>query len=712
MNDRNNSLRETLGDIDPFRIADWLVEPALKHLSRGEESVQVEPRIMHVLTCLARHPGKVISRSDLLEAVWGEVMVNEEALTHAVSQLRRVFDDDPRSPRFIETIHKSGYRLIAPVTWERGDEVAAGAGPGEWPQRHVPRGKRVAIVGILVIAFAAVSILVIRPRLRSSGPPRPIPLVEIPVTSYPGHEICPAISPDGTRIAFSWKQGANGNHDLYIRQKNTETALRLTETEGTEFYAVWSPEGSELAYAFRSEGRTGIYTIPAIGGTPRRVVDLPHGVFGIDWSPDGCFLVYGADMEADLPSRIFLFSLDTGESHPLTRPPPLSLGDFRPVFSPDGRSIAFVRGDRTFLHDIYIIPVGGGEPERITHSQHFVAGLDWMPDGEALVLSSGPTRIADLRLWRLSLKDGSLTWLPTTSHRPIRPSVALMGRGLVYEDQAVSSDILRIRVGEGDEGAVPFITSTRHDYGPQYSPGGRFISFISTRSGSPQIWVCDADGANPKQLTRFERAYIENPCWSYDERRVAFSAAPGNRTAIFVADVTTGEVTRLSTSSGHEKCLGWSRDGQWLYCKSERDESWWVWRIREDGSAVVDIMEKDVFRLAESCDGKRLIYSRADTSGVWSASLDGTDEECIVNGPGTVVPCGWRETATGIYAFSMDEGRLSLWHRDADAGDAAMVASGSDFMAINLDVSPGGEAVIVDHLDILGSDLALVEDFQ
>jgi dipeptidyl aminopeptidase/acylaminoacyl peptidase len=285
------------------------------------------------------------------------------------------------------------------------------------------------------------------------------------------------------------------------------------------------------------------------------------------------------------------------------------------------------------------------------------------------------------------------------------------GKGLVYQDQSVSSDILRIRIDERDEGAVPFITSTRHDYGPQYSPGGSFISFISTRSGSPQIWVCDEDNTNPRQLTRFERAYIENPCWSYDERRVAFSAAPGSQTAIFVADVETGVVERLSASRRHEKCLGWSRDGRWLYCKSERDDSWWVWRMRSDGSEVVDIMQKDVFRLAESTDGKRLIYSRADTSGVWSSSLDGTDEKCIINDPGTVVPCGWRETATGIYSFCMDEGILTLWHRDADTGDASMVASGADFIAINLDVSPGGEAVIVDHLDILGSDLVLVEDF-
>jgi Tol biopolymer transport system component len=192
---------------------------------------------------------------------------------------------------------------------------------------------------------------------------------------------------------------------------------------------------------------------------------------------------------------------------------------------------------------------------------------------------------------------------------------------------------------------------------------------------------------------------------------VAFSAATGNNIDIYIADVLTGEVDRLSTSTCHEKCLGWSRDGEWLYCKSDRDDAWWVWKVRVDGSETVDIMEKDVFRLAESVDGEHLVYSRADTSGVWSVYLDGTDEQCIVNEPGIVVPCGWRETERGIYFFNMEGRALSLWLEDAETGESSKLASGGTFFAINLDVSPSGDAVIFDSQEPLGTDLALVEDF-
>ena len=642
MKGEENPLPSNPCDSDPFFLGDRLVEPALNRISHGEKSAQIEPRIMHVLTCLAGRADKVVSRAELLDTVWTTVLVNEEALTHAISQLRKVLDDDPRSPRFIQTIHKAGYRLIAPVrltasSADGAQESTASEAPAE---EHTGRFTRRlgATLGVSAAIIAAIVAMAILPGLRSSTPPAPVPLENIPFTSYAGREICPAISPDGSRVIFSWKEDDEGNYDLFMKQRNTETPLRLTETAGNEYYAVWSPDGTEFAYALYSEEDGGVYVMPALGGAPRKVADTPRDIAGIDWSPDGRLLAYGMRVQPGQPLRIFLHSLAAGESRTLTSPVKNSGGDYSPVFSPDGEWLAFVRADRIGLKDIFIIPVAGGEPERLTHSQHHIAGLDWTPTGEALIFSSGPTRAADLRLWRLSLEDGSLTWLPTTTHRPVRPSVAFRNGGLVYEEHSVDSNIIKTSIGGETEETAPIIASTRQDYGPQYSPGGNFICFISTRTGSPQVWVCDKEGGNPRQLTHFKRAYIENPCWSHDERYVAFSAAPGNHIDIYIADVRTGTVERLSTSGRHEKCLGWSRDGRWLYCKSDRDDAWWVWKTRPDGSETVDIMEKDVFRLAESTDGTRLVYSRADTSGVWSVSVDGTGEQCLVDEPGTVVP--------------------------------------------------------------------------
>jgi DNA-binding winged helix-turn-helix (wHTH) protein len=100
----------------PFTIGEWLVQPQLNRLSRsGGDVVQLEPKMMDVLVCLARNPGDVVSREALIDAVWPEVFITESVLTRAIAGLRRALGDDARSPRFIETISKRGYRLIGPA---------------------------------------------------------------------------------------------------------------------------------------------------------------------------------------------------------------------------------------------------------------------------------------------------------------------------------------------------------------------------------------------------------------------------------------------------------------------------------------------------------------------------------------------------------------------------------------------------------------------
>lgn len=98
-----------------IQVGPWLVEPSLNIVSRNGTAVHLEPKVMEVLLCLARHAGEVIPKEELLKAVWPDTFVTEDALKRCISELRRVFEDDAREPRVIETIPKRGYRLVAPV---------------------------------------------------------------------------------------------------------------------------------------------------------------------------------------------------------------------------------------------------------------------------------------------------------------------------------------------------------------------------------------------------------------------------------------------------------------------------------------------------------------------------------------------------------------------------------------------------------------------
>ncbi len=101
-----------------FQVGPWTVEAVLNRVRSNAHVVQLEPKIMQVLLRLAERPGEVVKKEDLIRSVWADTFVTDDVLTRSISELRKVFADDPHRPAFIETIPRTGYRLIAPVSAE------------------------------------------------------------------------------------------------------------------------------------------------------------------------------------------------------------------------------------------------------------------------------------------------------------------------------------------------------------------------------------------------------------------------------------------------------------------------------------------------------------------------------------------------------------------------------------------------------------------
>lgn len=131
-----------------FRLGDWLVQPRLNRMKRGETEIHLRPKLMDVLVFLAQHVGEVVSKEEILESVWAKRFMAESVLSGLMAELRGVLDDDAREPRFLETVPKRGYRLVAPV--EAEDDAASGTAAACLlivAGRRVPLGEGEHIVG-------------------------------------------------------------------------------------------------------------------------------------------------------------------------------------------------------------------------------------------------------------------------------------------------------------------------------------------------------------------------------------------------------------------------------------------------------------------------------------------------------------------------------------------------------------------------------------
>ena len=147
----------------PFLVGGWRADPAACALTRDGETANVEPKVMDLLPLLAGAPGKVFSREEIDAALWPGVTVGEDTLARAVSKLRRVLGDETASPRYVETIPKRGYRLIAEV---RGVEPETRRSGG-WitPQRATIAGAMMVVALVALVGF-----LVMKP---AASPPSP-----------------------------------------------------------------------------------------------------------------------------------------------------------------------------------------------------------------------------------------------------------------------------------------------------------------------------------------------------------------------------------------------------------------------------------------------------------------------------------------------------------------------------------------------------------
>jgi len=99
----------------PLQIGEFLADPGLNVVVGPQGPVALEPKILEVLLCLAARPGETVAPEELLATVWEGKFVVDAVVTRAISELRRAFGDDPKAPRYIQTVARRGYRLIAPV---------------------------------------------------------------------------------------------------------------------------------------------------------------------------------------------------------------------------------------------------------------------------------------------------------------------------------------------------------------------------------------------------------------------------------------------------------------------------------------------------------------------------------------------------------------------------------------------------------------------
>ena len=233
------------------------------------------------------------------------------------------------------------------------------------------------------------------------------------------------------------------------------------------------------------------------------------------------------------------------------------------------------------------------------------------------------------------------------------PAVSLRGERLAYEQRQLDANIWKIALPQSTQpGSSPsqLIASTRHEAGPQFSPDGARIAFHSDRTGSNEIWVCDAAGSNLVQLTSFGGALVGTPRWAPDGRRLVFDVFANGNSDVHVIDVEGGPPRRVTTGPAAEVVPSWSRDGRWIYFASNRTGRSEVWKMPSAGGDSIQITKRGGFAAFESSDGQYLYYAKGvESDGVWKVAVSGGEEAEVIGFPKAGFWGYWALVDAGIY---------------------------------------------------------------
>jgi Tol biopolymer transport system component len=548
----------------------------------------------------------------------------------------------------------------------------------------------------------------------------------VPLTSLPGQESVPTFSPDGNQVAFVWDGETGDNQDIYIKLIGAGTAFRLTTSPASDRNPAWSPDGRHIAFIRVFEDKSGgLFLIPALGG-PERKIDSPqwddrwdwYGA-GLSWSPDGKFLILSDRTAPQDPASLFVLSVERLEKRRLTSPPAGagSIGDLAPAISPDGQTVAFYRVKMGAFGDIHLVPFAGGEPRRLTFEEDWIERLAWTPDGRELVFSRKATLVSST-LWRVSVSGGKPERLLIGGDYAAQPMISRRADRLAYVQRSADANIWQLemsRSGQTATSSTKFIASTRHDAGPQFSRDGSRIAFHSDRSGSVEVWVCDANGLNPVQLTSFG-FHTGVPRWSPDSRRITFDSWKVDHADIHVIDANGGAPRRLTTEKSSDVAASWSNDGRWIYFASNRTRRYEVWKVPAEGGEAVQVTKQGGFAAFESLDGQSVYYAKGlSVNGLWRVSVNGGEEAPVLDFPKAGYWGYWAVAEKGIYFVNTSARPYALQFFDFATRRIRHLASLEHEVQIwdtGLAVSPDGRTILLVQQDHLNSDIVLVENFR
>ncbi|MCK7593542.1 winged helix-turn-helix domain-containing protein [Pseudomarimonas salicorniae] len=605
-----------------LELAGFTLDIAARELRRpgARRGKRLTVKAQQVLLTLALRPGEVVSRESLMDAVWPDSYPTGDVLTQAIVLLRRSFDDDAEAPRFIETIARSGYRLLVEPIW-RAPAVPPMPAPGSTlstrPETRRPGHWWLALAATLLVLLGLVTVLwrPVREQPVAGVGPAAAPRI---LASSPKFEYQPALSPDGELLVLVIAEDEYSPGTLYLQSTGEFVARQLSRPPAgaSDEYPTWSPDQRWIAFRRRFEGLAEpaceLRLISVASGAERLIGGCGGPVLGLAFSADGRELVAGGYREAGSErTGLRRILLESGEirSVPILDDA-LPAAYSTPRVSADGRTLLFRRGLATA--DLFRVPIEGGRPQAVTRIAGDIRGHDWLGSEGDIVFSR--VNQDGLQLYRAPAAGGEPERLEANGQFPRADAE---GRRVVFQQPRVGYIIRRFGANGEALATPPGARSSRNDMLPSPSPDGRRVAFYSDRSGVVGLWLADtaaATGATPVEGLSPQPRFAA--VWSPDGKHLLLAAHGAEGDGLYEVEVASRRARRLDVAPPIG-ALAYLDADRLLVNRGVTDRFRLTLHRREDGAQIGDASIEGVGFLQTVAGENRILLTLEGRTGLF-----------------------------------------------------------------------------------------------
>ncbi len=545
-----------------YEFDDFRVDPNQKCLWRGKNLVSLTPKAFDTLVVLIENKGRVVDKDTLLNQVWADTFVEEATLAQNISTLRKTLALQPDGKQFIETIPRRGYRFVGEVreiideeeifvvethrqtriiskeeihnsdgtvqTVDLEKAVLVSPKPAFLTKRRLHLATRVLVCVVLLAGSYFAFRQYLQPKKMSDEQFQNFQIAKL-TSNGNIHRI--AISGDGKYLALVEKK--NEFYTLFLRQTNNANQIEIIPPNKDDFIGVtFSPDNEFIYYATyqpldeKGQVKIGVlYKVPILGGTRTEV--LKDADSPVSLSPDGKKLTFIRHLQMEKLSALMIFDCASGagEIRLTTRPWRQRFSENAPIWSPDGKTIVSSAFGEIKM-EIIVTKVKTGEQTSLTEKPwDWLGQMAWLSDGSGIALTSYGENSPNMtdEVWVVSYPSGQ-------SRQVTNGINGFFGLGITANSNSlvtVKSDRMtslwvapKDKPNEAKMIRKNTIDGSLFKLGIDWTPNGKIV-YSTAESGDADIWIMDADGNNPKQLTDNQAADYA-PKVSADGRYIIF----------------------------------------------------------------------------------------------------------------------------------------------------------------------------------------------